>query len=105
MYIFFIIVYLQDATPAANNLASSLVKNCADTLEPLICGFLTSCFMEKDSIQSNLKDSYHEIIFMISLNAPQILLAVIPNLTQELLVFIIHFRSNNRVILLFYEFG
>ncbi|XP_018468888.1 sister chromatid cohesion protein PDS5 homolog B isoform X2 [Raphanus sativus] len=75
----------KDATPAANNLASSLVKNCADTLEPLICGFLTSCFMEKDSIQSNLKDSYHEIIFMISLNAPQILLAVIPNLTQELL--------------------
>ncbi|KAL0878226.1 hypothetical protein Bca101_027932 [Brassica carinata] len=75
----------KDATPAANNLASSLIKNCADTLEPFICGFLTSCFMEKDSIQSNLKDSYHEIIFMISLNAPQMLLAVIPNLTQELL--------------------
>ncbi|KAH0855420.1 hypothetical protein HID58_008034 [Brassica napus] len=49
----------KDATPAANNLANS--------------------------IQSNLKDSYHEIIFMISLNAPQILLAIIPNLTQELL--------------------
>ncbi|CAH8358562.1 unnamed protein product [Eruca vesicaria subsp. sativa] len=75
----------KDATPAANNLASSLIRNCADTLEPLICSFLTSCFMEKDSIQSNLKDSYHEIIFMISLNAPQILVAVIPNLTQELL--------------------
>ncbi|KAH0855438.1 hypothetical protein HID58_008011 [Brassica napus] len=75
----------KDATPAANNLASSLIKNCTDTLEPLICSFLTSCFMEKDSIQSNLKDSYHEIIFMISLNAPQILLAIIPNLTQELL--------------------
>ncbi|KAJ0231686.1 ARM repeat superfamily protein [Hirschfeldia incana] len=75
----------KDATPAANNLASSLIKNCADTLEPLICGFLTSCFMDKDSLQSNLKDSYHDIIFMISLNAPQMLLAVIPNLTQELL--------------------
>ncbi|WZZ33940.1 sister chromatid cohesion protein PDS5 homolog B isoform X1 [Brassica napus] len=75
----------KDATPAANNLASSLIKNCTDTLEPLICSFLTSCFMEKDSIQSNLKDSYHEIIFMISLNAPQILLAIIPNFTQELL--------------------
>ncbi|XP_024010664.1 sister chromatid cohesion protein PDS5 homolog A isoform X1 [Eutrema salsugineum] len=75
----------QDATPGANNLASSLIKSCTDTLEPFICSFLTSCFMEKDSIQSNLKDSYHEIIFMVSLNAPQILLAVIPNLTQELL--------------------
>lgn len=57
--------------------------------------------MEKDSIQSNLKDSYHEIIFMISLNAPQILLAIIPNLTQELLVFIIHLRFNKHMILLF----
>ncbi|CAH2067746.1 unnamed protein product, partial [Thlaspi arvense] len=75
----------KDATPGANNLASSLIENCTETLEPLICSFLTSCFMEKDSIQTNLKDSYHEIIFLISLNAPQILLAVIPNLTQELL--------------------
>ncbi|KFK42149.1 hypothetical protein AALP_AA2G217700 [Arabis alpina] len=75
----------KDATSAANNLASSLIENCTDTLEPFICSFLSSCFREKDSIQSNLKDSYHEIVFMISLNAPQILLAVIPNLTQELL--------------------
>ncbi|CAN8234143.1 unnamed protein product [Cochlearia groenlandica] len=75
----------KDTTSDANNLASSLIESCSDTLEPLICCFLTTCFMEKDSIQSNLKDSYHEIIFMISLNAPQILQAVIPNLTQELL--------------------
>ena len=57
--------------------------------------------MEKDSIQSNLKDSYHEIIFMISLNAPQILLAIIPNFTQELLVFILHLCFNKHMILLF----
>ncbi|CAA7013408.1 unnamed protein product [Microthlaspi erraticum] len=75
----------KDATSAANNLASSLIESCTDTLEPLICSFLSSCFMEKDSIQTNLKDSYHEIIFKISLSAPQILLAVIPNLTKELL--------------------
>lgn len=54
--------------------------------------------MEKDSIQTNLKDSYHEIIFKISLSAPQILLAVIPNLTKELLVFIIDLRINKRMI-------
>ncbi|CAL9241015.1 unnamed protein product [Arabidopsis halleri] len=75
----------EDTTSAPSKLASSLIENCTDKLEPLICSFLTSCFMEKDSIQTNLKDSYHEIIFKISLNAPQMLLAVIPKLTQELL--------------------
>lgn len=54
--------------------------------------------MEKDSIQSNLKDSYHEIIFKISLNAPQMLLAVIPKLTQELLVFITHLHIYKHMI-------
>ncbi|OAP12779.1 hypothetical protein AXX17_AT1G72170 [Arabidopsis thaliana] len=75
----------EDTTSGADKLASSLIERCADRLEPLICSFLTSCFMEKDSIQTNLKDSYHEIIFKISLIAPQMLLAVIPKLTQELL--------------------
>ncbi|EFH65409.1 binding protein [Arabidopsis lyrata subsp. lyrata] len=75
----------EDTTSASAKLATSLIQSCTDRLEPFICSFLTSCFMEKDSIQTNLKDSYHEIIFKISLNAPQMLLAVIPKLTQELL--------------------
>lgn len=88
----------QDTTSAADKLASSLIESCTDRLEPLICSFLTSCFVEKDSIQSNLKDSYHEIIFKISLNAPQMLLAVIPKLTQELLVFITHLHIYKHMI-------
>jgi len=54
--------------------------------------------MEKDSIQTNLKDSYHEIIFKISLIAPQMLLAVIPKLTQELLVSLTHFYIYKHMI-------
>lgn len=96
--IFLILACLQDTTSAADKLASSLIEGCTDTLEPLICSFLTSCFMDKDSIQTSLKDSYHEIIFKISLNAPQILLAVIPNITQELLVFIILLHNNKCMI-------
>ncbi|XP_019093838.1 PREDICTED: sister chromatid cohesion protein PDS5 homolog A-like isoform X1 [Camelina sativa] len=75
----------EDTTSAADKLASSLIESCTDKLEALICSFLTSCFLEKDSIQTNLKYSYHEIIFKISLIAPQMLLAVIPKLTRELL--------------------
>ncbi|XP_023643713.1 sister chromatid cohesion protein PDS5 homolog A isoform X2 [Capsella rubella] len=75
----------EDTTSAAVKLASSLIESCTDRLEPLICSFLTSCFMDKDSIQINLKYSYHEIIFKISVTAPQMLLTVIPKLTHELL--------------------
>lgn len=94
----FNLVCLQDTTSGADKLASSLIERCADRLEPLICSFLTSCFMEKDSIQTNLKDSYHEIIFKISLIAPQMLLAVIPKLTQELLVSLTHFYIYKHMI-------
>lgn len=100
-----ILVCLQDTTSASAKLATFLIQSCTDRLEPLICSFLTSCFMEKDSIQTNLKDSYHEIIFKISLNAPQMLLAVIPKLIQELLVFITHLHIYKQMISLFYEIG
>ncbi|XP_010521251.1 PREDICTED: sister chromatid cohesion protein PDS5 homolog A isoform X2 [Tarenaya hassleriana] len=75
----------KDLTSAASNLASSLIQSCADKLEPFICSILASCFMEEDASRSSFKESYHEIIFKISQCAPQILLAVTPNLTQELL--------------------
>ncbi|CAA6667666.1 unnamed protein product [Spirodela intermedia] len=66
-------------------LAVSLVENCAERLEPHIRGFLTSCISERDATGNELKEFYHEIIFQIYQCAPQILIAVMPNLTQELL--------------------
>ncbi|TYK31652.1 sister chromatid cohesion protein PDS5-like protein A isoform X1 [Cucumis melo var. makuwa] len=70
---------------AASHLAGSIVGTCAETLEPLICGLLTSCISERDVVGSELKEFYHEIIFRIFQCVPQMLLPVIPNLTLELL--------------------
>ncbi|EEF48385.1 androgen induced inhibitor of proliferation (as3) / pds5, putative [Ricinus communis] len=73
------------ASAAASQLAASVIQSCAEKLEPFICGFLTSCSLDRDAIDSELKEFYHEILFKVFQCAPQMLLAVIPNLTQELL--------------------
>uniref|UniRef100_A0A2P2M3Q4 Uncharacterized protein MANES_18G076700 n=1 Tax=Rhizophora mucronata TaxID=61149 RepID=A0A2P2M3Q4_RHIMU len=73
------------ATSAAHQLAVSVIQNCAEILEPFFCGFLTSCSVQRDSSENELKEFYHEILFKIFQCAPQMLLAIIPNLTQELL--------------------
>ncbi|MQL79390.1 hypothetical protein Taro_011842, partial [Colocasia esculenta] len=77
--------YFQGLSSASFRLAVSLVQNCAERLEPHIRGFLISSFLERDTTGNELKDSYHEIIFEIFQCAPQMLIAVIPNLTEELL--------------------
>ncbi|KAJ9167086.1 hypothetical protein P3X46_021763 [Hevea brasiliensis] len=72
------------ASPAASTLAVSIIESCAEKLEPFICGFLTSCSLDRDAVESELKEFYHEILFKVFQCAPQMLLAVIPNLAQEL---------------------
>ncbi|XP_050211868.1 sister chromatid cohesion protein PDS5 homolog B [Mercurialis annua] len=69
----------------ASQLAVSVIESCAEKLEPFICGFLTSCSLDRDAVDNDLKEFYHEILFKVFQCAPQMLLAVIPNLTQELL--------------------
>nr|XP_023895228.1 sister chromatid cohesion protein PDS5 homolog A isoform X3 [Quercus suber] len=73
------------ASCASYQLAVSIIQNCAEKLEPFICGFLTNCILDRDAVENELKEFYHEIIFQIFQCAPQMLLAVIPNLTHELL--------------------
>ncbi|XP_021806603.1 sister chromatid cohesion protein PDS5 homolog A isoform X3 [Prunus avium] len=75
----------KDADSASSQLAVSVIQTCADKLESFVCGFLTSCILDRDAVGSELKEFYHDIIFKIFKCAPQMLLAVIPNLTQELL--------------------
>jgi sister-chromatid-cohesion protein PDS5 len=77
---------LQGAPCASYQLAVSIIQNCAEKLEPFICGFLTTCILDRDAVENELKEYYHEIIFQIFQCSPQMLLAVIPNLTHELLV-------------------
>ncbi|GLU01048.1 hypothetical protein SLE2022_183740 [Rubroshorea leprosula] len=69
----------------ASQLAVSVIKSCPEKLRPFVFGFLTSCFSDRDAIKSELKESYHDIIFKISQCVPQMIFAVIPNLIQELL--------------------
>ncbi|KAF7829837.1 sister chromatid cohesion protein PDS5-like protein A isoform X1 [Senna tora] len=75
-----------EAICAASQLAASVI-NCADEkeLKPLVSWFLTSCINDRDAVSCGLKEFYHEIIFKIFQCAPQMLLAVIPSLIEELL--------------------
>ncbi|XP_008785877.2 sister chromatid cohesion protein PDS5 homolog A [Phoenix dactylifera] len=66
-------------------LAVSIIQNCAGKLEPLIRCFLTSSILNRDASTYELNKYYHKIILEIFQCAPQILIAVIPNLTQELI--------------------
>ncbi|XP_062146859.1 sister chromatid cohesion protein PDS5 homolog B isoform X2 [Alnus glutinosa] len=70
---------------ASYKLAVCIIQNCAEKLEPYFCGFLTACILDRDAVENELKEFYHEIIFELFQCAPQMLLAVIPNLTHELL--------------------
>ncbi|KAB2629144.1 sister chromatid cohesion protein PDS5-like protein A [Pyrus ussuriensis x Pyrus communis] len=71
-----------NADCASSQLAVSVIQTCADKLKSFVCGFLTSCILDGDADGSELKEFNHDIIFKIFGYAPQMLLAVIPNLTQ-----------------------
>ncbi|GMJ02433.1 hypothetical protein like AT1G77600 [Hibiscus trionum] len=75
----------KDTTSAASQLAASVIQSCAEKLLPYVCGFLTSCSLDRDSVGSELKESYHEIVLKIFQCAPEMLNAIIPSLTQELM--------------------
>ncbi|KAI4337812.1 hypothetical protein L6164_016184 [Bauhinia variegata] len=75
----------KDTACAASQLAASVIKTCAEELEPLVCGFLTACILDKDNLRCELKEFHHEIILKVFECAPYMLLAVIPSLINELL--------------------
>ncbi|KAH9325840.1 hypothetical protein KI387_006018, partial [Taxus chinensis] len=75
----------RNASLAAHRLSISVLQRCAEKLEPAIQQFLTSVMLEGKVAGSDLQEDYRDIIFEIYQCAPQMLLAVIPNLTQEVL--------------------
>lgn len=77
---------MQGAIPAPSRLAISVIQSCQDKIRPVVCGFLASCSFDKDAEGSDLKASYHEIVFKIFQHAPEMLQDFIPTLNQELLV-------------------
>ncbi|XP_044977567.1 sister chromatid cohesion protein PDS5 homolog A-B isoform X2 [Hordeum vulgare subsp. vulgare] len=67
----------------AHKLAVDIIQNCAEKLEHIVRFFLTSCILSKDApVNGKL---HHKIILEIFQCAPQMLFAVIPCLTHELL--------------------
>jgi len=78
----------QDANFAAENLAASVIKTCAqeDELNLLVCGFLASCIHDRDAMGSALKQYYYEIFSKVFDCAPEMLVSVIPSLIKELSV-------------------
>ncbi|KAL6962149.1 hypothetical protein U1Q18_037103 [Sarracenia purpurea var. burkii] len=73
------------ASRGAHRLAVNVIENCANELETHVCEFLSSCIVNRDAVRSELKEFYHEILLQVFKCAPQMLLAVIPTLAQELL--------------------
>ncbi|KAK8649157.1 hypothetical protein V6N13_129891 [Hibiscus sabdariffa] len=84
----------KDTASAASQLAASVIQICAEKLQPYVCGFLTSCSLDRDSVGSELKVSYHEIVLKIFQCAPEMLNAIIPSLTQELMTDQVDVRLN-----------
>ncbi|KAF3640005.1 putative sister chromatid cohesion protein PDS5 -like protein A-like isoform X2 [Capsicum annuum] len=69
----------------ASRLAVSVIQNCSEKIEETISRFLRSCILNRDAVQSEIKEYYHDIIYEIFQCSPQILLSVIPSLIHELL--------------------
>ncbi|RLN05424.1 hypothetical protein C2845_PM13G14560 [Panicum miliaceum] len=76
---------VKDDKGASHKLAFDIIHNCAEKLEPTIRSFLSSSIFNKDIPVNDLRKLHHRVILEIFQCAPQILFAVIPNLTHELL--------------------
>ncbi|CAK9189716.1 unnamed protein product [Sphagnum troendelagicum] len=74
----------EGVSEAGHKLAVAVVENSADNLEPYVRSFLTLVILEGRGLQTGLKKDYHEIIYEIYSCAPQMLLAVLPYLKEEL---------------------
>uniref|UniRef100_A0A1S4BUR3 Sister chromatid cohesion protein PDS5 homolog A n=1 Tax=Nicotiana tabacum TaxID=4097 RepID=A0A1S4BUR3_TOBAC len=76
---------LMGASRASHQLAVSVIEKCSEKIEDIVSGFLRSCILNRDAVQSEIKEYYHDIIYEIFQCAPQMLLSVIPSLMNELL--------------------
>jgi len=76
---------VKDGKGASHKLAFDIIHNCPEKLEPIVRSFLSSCIFNKDIPVNDLRKLHHKVILEIFQCAPQILFAVIPNLTHELL--------------------
>uniref|UniRef100_J3L679 Uncharacterized protein n=1 Tax=Oryza brachyantha TaxID=4533 RepID=J3L679_ORYBR len=70
---------------ASHKLAVEIIQNCAEKLEPILRTFLSSCIFNKDAPVNEIRKSHHKIIVEIFQCAPNMLFAVVPHLTHELL--------------------
>ncbi|KAL8539683.1 hypothetical protein ACS0TY_001335 [Phlomoides rotata] len=75
----------EDVASASFQLAVSVVQICGEKVESCIYQLLKSCILNRDAVQSVIKESYNEIILEVYQIAPQLSLSVIPLLTNELL--------------------
>ncbi|KAM0917251.1 hypothetical protein ACQ4PT_009670 [Festuca glaucescens] len=69
----------------AHKLAVDIIQNCAEKLEHTVRMFLSSCIFNKGAPVNEHKKLHHKIILELFQCAPQMLFAVIPSLTHELL--------------------
>ncbi|KAL9683642.1 hypothetical protein QQ045_015467 [Rhodiola kirilowii] len=72
-------------THPSSQLAKTVIEASSEYIMPSLCIFLTTCILDRDSVQSELKHFHHDIIFEVYQTAPQLLLSVIPILSHELL--------------------
>ncbi|CAL1362329.1 unnamed protein product [Linum trigynum] len=67
-----------------SQLAVYIIQKCDYELEPFVCGFFNSCFLNRDAVENDMKESYHVVLYEVYKCAPRMLLTVIPYLSEEL---------------------
>ncbi|CAM8938814.1 unnamed protein product [Rhodiola kirilowii] len=72
-------------THPSSQLAKTVIEASSEYIMPSLCVFLTTCILDRDSVQSELKYFHHDIIFEVYQTSPQLLLSIIPILSHELL--------------------
>eukprot|EP00871_Galdieria_phlegrea_P003080 jgi/Galph1/3773/GphlegSOOS_G2399.1 len=73
-------------SPEGFKLAKMLVLRCKDSLQLPISSFLNAVFVDKKTVDSDLRDRVHDLVQQLFQVAPDLLLYVIPGLEAELKV-------------------
>ncbi|GJQ10231.1 hypothetical protein GpartN1_g2022.t1 [Galdieria partita] len=73
-------------SPESYKLAKMLVLRCKDSLQLPVSSFLNAVFVDKKTVDSDLRDRVHDLVQQLFYVAPDLLLYVFPGLEAELKV-------------------
>ncbi|GJD06557.1 Sister chromatid cohesion protein PDS5 homolog A [Galdieria sulphuraria] len=82
-------------SPESYKLAKMLVLRCKDSLQLPVSSFLNAVFVDKRTVDSDLRDRVHDLVQQLFYVAPDLLLYVFPGLEAELKVEDVNVRTKS----------